>query len=370
MASVMGGTQSLHTNSLDEALGLPTKFSARIARNTQLVLQEESHICNVGDPWGGSYLMESLTEELYKESKKIIEEVEGLGGMTKAIMTGMPKYRIEESAAKKQARIDAGTDVIVGVNKYKLGKEDPIEVRQVDNKEVRIKQIDRINATKAKRNNEKVKQLLQKLTDACKDTKENLLEIAVDCAKERATIGEISDAMEATFGRYKPTTTVVKGAFKMESEKNEKGKSEIQSTIKKVKDFSKRKGRNPRIYIAKMGQDGHDRGSKVIASGFADLGFDVDVGSLFQTPAEAARVAIDNDVHVVGVSSLAAGHKTLVPELINELKKQGGENIVVVAGGVIPPIDYDFLYSKGVKCIFGPGSRVIDSANKVLEQLN
>lgn len=369
MASVMGGTQSLHTNSFDEAVCLPTKFSARISRNTQLIIQEESHICKVADPWGGSYMMESLTEELFNESLKIINEIEEMGGMTKAIATGMPKYRIEESSARKQARIDAGADVIVGVNKYKIKDEKPIEIRVVDNTQVRATQIERINKMKAGRNNEKVKELLDSLTEAAKSGDKNLLEIGVECARARATLGEISDAMEKVYGRYAPKNTVVKGAFKGEAERIEKSKNEIQLTLKKIKEFNKKFGRNPRMYVAKMGQDGHDRGAKVVSSGFADLGFDVDIGNLFQTPAEAARVAVDNDVHVVGVSSLAAGHKTLVPELIKELKAIGGGHIMVVVGGVIPPQDYDFLKEAGARFVLGPGSRIVDSANKIVDAL-
>jgi len=369
MAAVMGGTQSLHTNSFDEAVCLPTPFSARISRNTQLVIQEETHICNVADPWGGSYMMESLTNELYEGALKIINEVEEMGGMTKAILTGMPKYRIEESSARKQARIDAGADVIVGVNKYKSTDEKPIDVLVVDNTEVRRKQIERISEMKSKRDNAKVEKLLNELTEAAKDGKKNLLEIAVEAARARATLGEISYALEKVYGRYAPTGSIVKGAFKGESERLEKAKSQVQDTLKRIKDFNKQFGRNPRIYVAKMGQDGHDRGSKVVSSGFADLGFDVDVGPLFQTPAEAARVAVDNDVHVIGVSSLAAGHRTLVPELIKELKKIGGEKIMVVVGGVIPQQDYKFLQDSGAAFVFGPGSRIIDSANKILDTL-
>lgn len=369
MAAVMGGTQSLHTNSFDEAVCLPTKFSARISRNTQLVIQEETGICNVADPWGGSYMMESLTNELYEEALKIITEIEDMGGMTKAILTGMPKYRIEESSARKQARIDAGADVIVGVNKYKVKDENPIDIRVVENTIVRAKQIERINNMKAGRDNDKVAKLLDELTEAGKSGKKNLLEVAVECARARATLGEISYALEKIWGRYLPKGDIVRGAFKGEAERMDKAKAEVQATLNKVKDFNKKFGRNPRIYVAKMGQDGHDRGSKVISSGYADLGFDVDVGSLFQTPQEAARVAVDNDVHVVGVSSLAAGHKTLVPELIKELKKIGGENIMIIVGGVIPHQDYDFLLKAGAKYVFGPGTKVVESANKIIDAL-
>jgi methylmalonyl-CoA mutase len=369
MAAVMGGTQSLHTNSFDEAVCLPTKFSAQIARNTQLIIQEETHICNVADPWGGSYMMESLTNELYDGALQIINEIEEMGGMTKAIMTGMPKYRIEESSARKQARIDGGVDTIVGVNKYQIKDEKPIDVLVVDNTTVRREQIARINKVKANRDNAKVQKHLEELTEAAKTGNKNLLEVCIECARARVTLGEMSSAMEKVWGRYTPTGSVVKGAFKSESERFDKVKSQVQETLKRVKDFNKQFGRNPRIYVAKMGQDGHDRGSKVISSGFADLGFDVDVGSLFQTPAEAARVAVDNDVHVIGVSSLAAGHKTLIPALVDELKKIGGENIMIIAGGVIPPQDYQFLYDAGVKFIFGPGTKILDCTNKVLDGL-
>jgi len=369
MAAVMGGTQSLHTNSFDEAVCLPTKFAAQIARNTQLIIQEETHICNVADPWGGSYMMESLTNELYDGALQIINEIEEMGGMTKAIMTGMPKYKIEESSARKQARIDGGVDTIVGVNKYKVTDEKPIDVLMIDNTTVRREQIARINKVKANRDNAKVKKLLDELVEAAKTGNKNLLEVCVECARARVTLGEMSTAMESVWGRYTPTGSVVKGAFKSESERFDKVKSQVQETLKRVKDFNKQFGRNPRIYVAKMGQDGHDRGSKVISSGFADLGFDVDVGSLFQTPEEAARVAVDNDVHVIGVSSLAAGHKTLIPALINELKKIGGENIMVIAGGVIPQQDYQFLYDAGVEFVFGPGTKILDCTNKVLDGL-
>ena len=313
--------------------------------------------------------MESLTDELFDGALKIINEIEEMGGMTKAIMTGMPKYRIEESSARKQARIDGNVETIVGVNKYIAKDENPIEVLVVDNTTVRREQIARIEKLKANRDNAKVKKLLDELTEAAKDGKKNLLEISVECARARATLGEISSALEKVYGRYAPTSTVVKGAFKSESEKLDKVKSKVQETLKRVKDFNKKFGRNPRIYVAKMGQDGHDRGSKVVSSGFADLGFDVDVGPLFQTPEEAARVAVDNDVHVIGVSSLAAGHKTLVPALIQELKKIGGEKIMVIAGGVIPQQDYKFLYDSGVKFVFGPGTKILDCTNRVLDGL-
>ena len=369
LAAVMGGTQSLHTNSLDEAIGLPTPFSARIARNTQLIIQEETHICNVADPWGGSYMMESLTDTLYDEALKIVEEVEEMGGMTKAIMTGMPKNRIEDSAARRQAKIDASADVIVGVNKYKLAEEAAIDVLQIDNTLVREQQVKRLEDLKAGRDNGEVKRILEELTEVAKSKKGNLLEVAVRAAKARASLQEISDAMEVIYGRYEPSPTCVKGAFLGEALKIERSKIEVEGVIERVGAFSKKEGRNPRIYIAKMGQDGHDRGSKVIASGYADLGFDVDIGPMFQTPEEAARQAVDNDVHIIGISSLAAGHKTLVPALIQELDKLGARHIQVVCGGVIPSQDYDFLFKAGVNHVFGPGTRIVDSANKILDTL-
>jgi len=363
LAAVLGGTQSLHTNALDEAIALPTDFSARIARNTQLIIQEETNICNVIDPLGGSYYIENLTNELIKEAEKIIAEVESLGGMTKAISTGMPKLKIEESAAKKQARIDSGLDVIVGVNKYKLEKEDPIDVLVIDNTAVRNKQIQRINEVKAKRDNRAVKEALDKLKEAAKSNDKNLLEYAVNAARLRATLGEISDAMEAVFGRYKAEIRLQTGVYG-----NSYGNKQMIDDVRElVKHFEEEEGRRPRILVVKMGQDGHDRGVKVVATALADMGFDVDVGPLFQTPEEAAKMAIENDVHAAGVSTLAAGHNTLVPALIKELRKLGGDDIVVFVGGVIPPQDYDFLYKSGASAVFGPGTNIVESAKKILE---
>ncbi len=369
MAAVMGGAQSLHTNSFDEAVCLPTDESARIARNTQLILQEETGICNVVDPWGGSYMMESLTNELYTECLKIIKEIEEVGGMTKAILTGAPKAKIEEGSVRHQARIDAGADVIVGVNKYQVMEENPIEVRVVDNTAVRIRQFERLNRVKAVRDSAKVGRLLNELTDVCKTGKRNLLEVAVECARARATLGEISYAVEKVWGRYVPKSEVVKGVFKIEAEKLESAKAEFAATADRVKVFSKKYGRSPKIYLSKLGQDGHDRGFKVISSGFADLGFEVVAGPLFQDPQAIAKGAIESKVHVVGVSSLAAAHRTLVPQLLSELKKVGGKDIAVMVGGVIPPQDSKALIAAGVKCVFGPGTRVIDAANTVLNLL-
>lgn len=371
MSAVFGGTQSLHTNSFDEAIALPSKFSARIARNTQLIIQEETGICHVADPWGGSYLMESLTNTLAKDALEIIKEVEELGGMTKAIESGMPKYRIEESAARRQAKIDSGVEVIVGVNKYKKDHEDKIDVLKVDNAVVRKKQCERINHMKASRDNAKVKAILAKLTQCAKTGEGNLLELSVEAAQARATLGEISYALEEIWGRHVPKDNIVRGAYqKVVTEKTgEQSKKEFEATMERIKKFAKKEGRNPRILVAKVGQDGHDRGAKVIASGFADLGFDVDIGALFQTPEEVARQAIDNDVHVVGISSLAAGHNTLVPQLKEWLVKLGGEHILVICGGVIPHSDYDHLYQSGAALVFGPGTRIPDCANKILEKL-
>ena len=376
MAAVMGGTQSLHTNALDEALGLPTEFSARIARNTQLIIQEETGICKTVDPWGGSYVIEYLTNQLVKGADAIIDEVESLGGMTKAIASGMPKLRIEEAAARKQARIDSGKETIVGVNKYKLAKEDAVEVREVDNTEVRNSQIARLKELKAKRDNDAVRRALEALEYSSKLTEptgkgtdpNNLMNLSINAARVRATLGEISDALEHHWGRYTPQQEMVHGAYMQEYTEDSKTKV-FQDVSERAKRFEEKTGRRPRVYIAKMGQDGHDRGAKVVATGYADIGFDVDVGPLFQTPAEAARAAVDADVHVVGCSSLAAGHKTLIPELIECLKKEGREDIVVVAGGVIPPKDYDFLYKAGVAAIHGPGTPITTSANDVLDIL-
>ena len=376
MAAVMGGTQSLHTNALDEALGLPTEFSARTARNTQLIIQEETGICKTVDPWGGSYVIEYLTNQLVKGADAIIDEVESLGGMTKAIASGMPKLRIEEAAARKQARIDSGKETIVGGNKYKLAKEDPVEVREVDNTEVRNSQIARLKELKAKRDNDAVRRALEALEYSSKLTEptgkgtdpNNLMNLSINAARVRATLGEISDALEHHWGRYTPQQEMVHGAYMQEYTEDSKTKV-FQDVSERAKRFEEKTGRRPRVYIAKMGQDGHDRGAKVVATGYADIGFDVDVGPLFQTPAEAARAAVDADVHVVGCSSLAAGHKTLIPELIECLKKEGRDDIVVVAGGVIPPKDYDFLYKAGVSAIHGPGTPITTSANDVLDIL-
>ncbi|MFO7577374.1 MAG: methylmalonyl-CoA mutase [Pelovirga sp.] len=365
LAAVLGGTQSLHTNALDEAIALPTDHSARIARNTQLVIQEESGICNVVDPLGGSYYVESLTNALIEEARTIIDEVEGLGGMTKAIETGMPKLRIEESAAKKQAAIDSGRDVIVGVNKYKLAKEDPIDTLDVDNAAVRDSQIARLNKMRAERNESACRQALDAITAAAENNTGNLLELCVDAARQRASVGEISDAMEKVFGRHRAEIKLVSGAYGSIVNND----SDFAALKQRVDAFAAREGRRPRILIAKMGQDGHDRGAKVVATAYADAGFDVDVGPLFQTPDEAAKMAVENDVHVVGVSSLAAGHKTLVPQLAAELKKLGAEDIVIVCGGVIPRQDYDALYTAGAARIFGPGTPITVSAVQTLDAI-
>ncbi|OZJ03032.1 Methylmalonyl-CoA mutase, mitochondrial [Bifiguratus adelaidae] len=351
MAATLGGTQSLHTNSFDEAIGLPTEFSARIARNTQLILQEEAMIPKVADPWGGSYMMEALTEQMYEAAKSLIEEVESMGGMAKAVASGMPKLRIEESAAKRQARIDSGQETIVGVNKYRLEKEDEIEVLAIDNTAVRTSQIARINRIRETRDARKASACLEALTECARTNQGNLLELAIEAAKARCTVGEISDALEKVWGRHSPSSRVVSGAYKSEYGDHD----DVNTTLKLVEKFMEAQGRRPRLLVAKMGQDGHDRGAKVIASGFADLGFDVDVGPLFQTPEEVARQAIDADVHVIGVSSQAAGHKTLVPALIEELKKLGAADKLVICGGVIPQQDYGFLKSAGVSAVFGPG---------------
>ena len=365
LAAAFGGTQSLHTNALDEAIALPTDFSARIARNTQIYLQEEIGITSIIDPYGGSYFIENLTNELVNEAWKLIEEVEELGGMAKAIETGIPKMRIEEAAAKKQARIDSGRDVIVGVNRYKVEEESTIEIREVDNTKVRDSQINRLHQVRQKRNNDKVRELLQELETAAKNQDGNLLEIAVRCARERCTLGEISDAMERAFGRYQATIRSISGVYSNEAMKD----VDFTKARELTEEFLKSEGRRPRIMVAKMGQDGHDRGAKVIATAFADIGFDVDIGPLFQTPAEAARQAVENDVHILGVSSLAAGHKTLVPAVIDELKKLNRDDIMVVAGGVIPQQDYEFLYKAGVFGIYGPGTKISSAAIEILELL-
>ena len=365
LSAVLGGTQSLHTNSFDEAIGLPTEFSARIARNTQIIIQEESQICHVIDPLGGSYYLESLTHSIVGEAQKIIDEVEAMGGMAKAIESGMPKMRIEESAARKQARIDQGLDVIVGVNKYKLANEKiDFEVREVP-ASVRDEQIARIRQIKESRDQEAVDRALADLTGAARNGG-NLLAAALPAVRARATVGEISGAMEAVFGRFVATTRCISGAYASEF----KGDSKVIADIKqRTNIFLEKHGRRPRLLVTKMGQDGHDRGFKVIASAYADLGFDVDISPMFQTPEEAAKMAVENDVHVVGASSLAAGHKSLIPDLIQELAKIGGEDIIVVAGGVIPPGDYDFLYQAGVQAVFGPGTPIPESADRTLALL-
>jgi methylmalonyl-CoA mutase len=365
MAAVLGGTQSLHTNALDEAIALPSEQSARIARNTQLIIQEESGITNVVDPLGGSYYVEALTAALIDEAQKILDEIEGLGGMTKAIETGMPKLRIEESAAKKQAAIDSGRDVIVGVNKYQLAKEDPIEVLDIDNSAVRLSQIERLRTLRAGRNEAACRQALADLTAACENKDGNLLALTVEAARLRASVGEISDAMEKVFGRHRAEIKLVSGAYGSVVADDK----DFAAVKKRIDDFAAKEGRRPRILVAKMGQDGHDRGAKVVATAYADAGFDVDMGPLFQTPEEAARMAVENDVHVVGVSSLAAGHKTLVPQLAAELKKLGADDIVIVCGGVIPRQDYDELYKAGAARIFGPGTPIIKSATETLDAI-
>jgi len=366
MSAVLGHTQSLHTNSLDEAMALPTDFSARIARNTQLYLQHETEICRVVDPWGGSYYVEYLTKELIEKAWALIEEVEELGGMTKAIETGLPKMRIEEAAARKQARIDSGKDIIVGVNKYKTDTETIIDVLDIDNQEVRRKQIEKLELIKAERNESEVQEILDKITKLAENKGGgNLLNLAVEAARKRATLGEISYAMEKVSGRHKAVIRSISGVYQAEVSDDENFKMAKQMADQ----FAEIEGRRPRIMVAKMGQDGHDRGAKVIATSFADLGFDVDIGPLFQTPEETARQAAENDVHIVGASSLAAGHKTLVPALIEELKKLGREDIMVIAGGVIPAQDYQYLYDVGVKGIFGPGTVISIAAQKILKEL-
>ncbi len=365
MAAALGHTQSLHTNALDEAIALPTDFSARIARNTQIYIQEETNVCKEIDPWAGSYYVESLTDELVHKSWELIQEVESLGGMAKAIETGIPKMRIEEAAARTQAKIDSKTQTIIGVNKYRLEKEDPIDILEVDNTAVREQQIARLKALKANRDGVAVQKALNAITEAAESGKGNLLELAVEAARLRATLGEISDACEKICGRYKAIIRTISGVYSSETKQD----PVFEQACRLADQFSKKEGRQPRIMIAKMGQDGHDRGAKVVATGYADCGFDVDMGPLFQTPAEAARQAVENDVHVLGVSSLAAGHKTLVPQVIEELKKLGREDILVIAGGVIPAQDYDFLYQAGVAAIFGPGTSVAKAAVQILEIL-
>jgi methylmalonyl-CoA mutase len=364
-AAAFGGTQSLHTNALDEAIALPTDFSARIARNTQIFLQEETKITKTVDPWGGSYYVESLTNEILKSTWKLIEEVEELGGMTKAIEAGIPKLRIEEAAARKQARIDSGQDIIVGVNQYRLEKEDPLHILDVDNQMVRKQQLAQLEQIKATRDTKKVNQSLEKLILCAKTGQGNLLEIAIEAARNRATLGEISDALESIFGRYKAQIKSFSGVYSAAIKNDEN----FEKAKQLADAFAKQEGRRPRIMIAKMGQDGHDRGAKVVATGYADVGFDVDIGPLFQTPAEAAKQAVENDVHILGVSSLAAGHKTLVPQVIQELKKHGREDIMVIVGGVIPAQDYQFLFDAGAVAVFGPGTKISEAAIKILEIL-
>ncbi|WP_337967074.1 methylmalonyl-CoA mutase [uncultured Flavobacterium sp.] len=364
-AAAFGGTQSLHTNALDEAIALPTDFSARIARNTQIFLQEETKITKTVDPWGGSYYVESLTNEILKSTWKLIEEVEELGGMTKAIEAGIPKLRIEEAAARKQARIDSGQDIIVGVNQFRLEKEDPLHILDVDNQMVRKQQVERLQEIKATRDTEKVNQSLEKLILCAKTGQGNLLEIAIEAARNRATLGEISDALESIFGRFKAQIKSFSGVYSAAIKNDEN----FEKAKQLADAFAKQEGRRPRIMIAKMGQDGHDRGAKVVATGYADVGFDVDIGPLFQTPAEAAKQAVENDVHILGVSSLAAGHKTLVPQVIEELKKHGREDIMVIVGGVIPAQDYQFLFDAGAVAVFGPGTKISEAAIKILEIL-
>ena len=369
MAAALGHTQSLHTNALDEAIALPTDFSARIARNTQIYLQEETGITKVVDPWGGSYYVEFLTDQIAQKAWELIQEVEELGGMSKAIEAGLPKMRIEEAAAKKQAKIDSGKDLIIGVNAYQLEEETEIETREVDNSAVRENQIKRLKKLKLERNNAEIKLTLAKLEDAARSNNENLLAIAIEAARKKATLGEISLALENAFGRYKAKMNSISGVYSAEIAMNEDFIKAKELSDK----FALLEGRRPRILVAKVGQDGHDRGAKVIATSFADIGFDVDIGPLFQTPSEVAQQAIENDVHIVGISSLAAGHKTLVPQLIRHLTEMGREDIMVVCGGVIPQKDYQFLYNLGVVGIYGPGTIIstaaIDILNKLLDQV-
>jgi methylmalonyl-CoA mutase len=373
LAAALGGTQSLHTNALDEAIALPTDFSARIARNTQIYLQEETKITKTVDPWAGSYYVEYLTDEIAKKAWSLIQEVEEHGGMTKAIEAGIPKMRIEQAAAKKQARIDSGQDIIVGVNKYQLEEEEELQILEVDNAEVRRQQIERLEKLKQERDNSEVSRILQKLTQAAKDKsagksakdENNLLALAIEAARAKATLGEISDALEEAFGRYKAKIQSFTGVYAKEI----KNDQSFKKARELADEFAKQEGRRPRIMIAKMGQDGHDRGAKVVATGYADLGFDVDIGPLFQTPEEAAKQAVENDVHILGVSSLAAGHKTLVPQVLEELKKYGREDIMVIVGGVIPKQDYQYLFDAGAAAVFGPGTKISDTAIRILEIL-
>ena len=363
MSAVLGHTQSLHTNALDEAIALPTDFSARIARNTQIYIQNETKVCKQIDPWAGSYYVETLTNELVEKAWALIEEVEKLGGMAKAIETGVPKMRIEEAAARTQARIDSGAQTIVGINKYALDHEDPIDILEIDNAEVRKQQEESLAALRANRDENACRAALDALTEVVRTGNGNLLEAAIECAKLRCTLGEISDACEKVVGRYQATIRTISGVYSSEYQKD----AQFEEAVRLTDEFAKKEGRRPRIFIAKMGQDGHDRGAKVVATGYADCGYDVDMGPLFQTPEEAARAAVENDVHIVGASSLAAGHKTLIPQLIEELRKLGREDIMVVAGGVIPTQDYDFLYKAGVAAIFGPGTPVAYSAATMMK---
>lgn len=358
MSAAFGGTQSLHTNALDEAIALPTDFSARIARNTQIYLQQETQITKTVDPWAGSYFLEKITKEIANKAWELIEEVEELGGMTRAIEKGIPKMRIEEAAAKKQARIDSGQDVIVGVNKYQLKEEDPLHILEVDNEVVRTSQIERLHSIKSGRNTQKVTRYLNDLTTGARSGEGNLLDLAIKAARERATLGEISDALEAAFGRHKAVHKTISGVYSKEI----KDDTLFKKATALADTFAELEGRRPRIMIAKLGQDGHDRGAKVVATGYADLGFDVDIGPLFQTPKEAAKQAVENDVHILGISSLAAGHKTLVPQVIEELKKYGREDIMVIVGGVIPAQDYQFLFDAGAVGVFGPGTKIAQAA--------
>ncbi|MDP6729082.1 MAG: methylmalonyl-CoA mutase family protein, partial [SAR324 cluster bacterium] len=366
MAAVQGGTQSLHTNAFDEALGLPTRTSARIARNTQLIMQEETGMTRVIDPWGGSYFMESLTESLVQESRKLLDEVEKFGGMTRAVEQGFPKQQIEESSARRQAMIDQGREVIVGVNKYQTGESEEVEVREIDNTEVRSAQIQRLEQIRKSRDNEKVQTALKILEERAESGKGNLLEASIEAVRERASVGEISEALEKHWGRYHAPTSAVSGVYV----RNYSEKDEIEEVRRQVRLFAEKAGRRPRILVAKMGQDGHDRGAKVISTAFADLGFDVDMGPLFQTPEEVVAQALENDVHVIGVSSLAAGHKPLLTDLMECLRQKNSMDISVVAGGVIPPADYEFLEQLGVACVFGPGTRIPDAALKVLDSID
>jgi methylmalonyl-CoA mutase len=364
-AAAFGGTQSLHTNALDEAIALPTDFSARIARNTQIYLQEETKITKTVDPWAGSYYVEQLTHEIAEKAWQLIEEVEELGGMTKAIETGIPKIRIEEAAARKQARIDSSQDIIVGINQYRLEKEDPLHILDVDNQMVRKQQVAQLEQIKATRDNTKVKEALANLVATAQSGEGNLLELAVEAARFRATLGEISDALETVFGRYKAQIKSFSGVYSKEI----KDDKSFEKAKQLADAFAQKEGRRPRIMIAKMGQDGHDRGAKVVATGYADVGFDVDIGPLFQTPAEAAKQAVENDVHILGVSSLAAGHKTLVPQVIEALKGYGREDIMVIVGGVIPAQDYQYLFDAGAVAVFGPGTKISEAAIQILEIL-